>query len=93
MPSSWGSFQPRDQSQVSHIASRYGNPLQYPGKSHGPSSLVGYSPWDRKELDMTEQLDFTSQLAENFLIQSKARCQLASLETECKDLPSSIKRF
>ena len=23
-------------------------------KSHGQSSLVGYSPWGRKELDMTE---------------------------------------
>ena len=27
-----------------------------PGKSHGQRSLVGYSPWGRKELDMTEQL-------------------------------------
>ena len=25
-----------------------------PGKSHGQRSLVGYSPWGRKELDMTE---------------------------------------
>ena len=35
-----------------------GNPLQYscPEKSHGQRSLVGYSPWDGKELDMTEQL-------------------------------------
>ena len=32
-----------------------GNPLQYflPGEFHGQRSLVG-SPWDRKELDMTE---------------------------------------
>ena len=27
-----------------------------PGKSHGQRNLVGYSPWDHKELDMTEQL-------------------------------------
>ena len=27
-----------------------------PGKFHGRRSLVGYSPWDHKELDMTEQL-------------------------------------
>ena len=27
-----------------------------PKKSHGHSSLAGYSPWDCKELDMTEQL-------------------------------------
>ena len=24
------------------------------GESHGQRSLVGYSPWGRKELDMTE---------------------------------------
>ena len=29
-----------------------------PGKSHGQRNLVGYSPWDCKELDMTERLDF-----------------------------------
>ena len=27
-----------------------------PGKSHGQRSLVGYSPWVRKELDTTERL-------------------------------------
>ena len=26
------------------------------GKSHGQRSLAGYSPWDCKESDMTEQL-------------------------------------
>ena len=25
-----------------------------PGESHGPRSLVGYSPWGHKELDTTE---------------------------------------
>ena len=25
------------------------------GESHGQRSLVGYSPWGRKELDMTEE--------------------------------------
>ena len=25
-----------------------------PGKSHGQRSLVGYTPWDCKELDKTE---------------------------------------
>ena len=29
-----------------------------PGKSHGRRSLVGYSPWGRKESDTTEQLHF-----------------------------------
>ena len=27
-----------------------------PGKSHGLRSFVGYSPWGRKESDMTERL-------------------------------------
>ena len=33
-----------------------GNPLQYSylEKSHGQRSLVGYSPWGRKESDITE---------------------------------------
>ena len=29
-----------------------------PGKPHGQRSLVGYSPWDRKESDTTEWLHF-----------------------------------
>ena len=29
-------------------------PVLLPGKSHGQRSLVGYSPCDHKELDMTE---------------------------------------
>ena len=29
-----------------------------PGKSHGRRSLVGYSPWGRKESDMAERLHF-----------------------------------
>ena len=33
-----------------------------PGKSHGRRSLVGYSPWGREELDMTERLHFHSLL-------------------------------
>ena len=31
-------------------------PVFMPGKSHGPRSLVGYSPWGCKELDTTERL-------------------------------------
>ena len=41
-----------------------GNPLQYSCLENStdweaPQSLVGYSPWDRKESDTTEQLHFT----------------------------------
>ena len=31
-------------------------PVLLPGESHGQKSLVGYSPWGRKESDTTEQL-------------------------------------
>ena len=30
------------------------------GESHGQRSLVGYSPWGRKELDMTEESSTTT---------------------------------
>ena len=35
---------------------RNSNPLQYPSleNPHGQRSLAGYSPWGRKESDMTE---------------------------------------
>ena len=33
-------------------------PVHLPGKPHEQRSLVGYSPWGHKELDMTEQLHF-----------------------------------
>ena len=35
-------------------------PVFSPGKSHGQRSLVGYSPQDHKELDMTERLTLSS---------------------------------
>ena len=37
-----------------------GNPLQYSclENSSGQRSQVGYSPWDRKESDATEQLTY-----------------------------------
>ena len=36
-------------------------PVFLPGESQGRRSLVGYSPWGRKESDRTERLHFTSQ--------------------------------
>ena len=35
-------------------------PVFLPGESHGQRSLVDYSPWDGKELDMTERLSIAS---------------------------------
>ena len=34
-------------------------PIFLPGESHGQRSLAGYSPWGRKESDMTERLTLT----------------------------------
>ena len=31
-------------------------PVFLPGESHGQRSLVGYSPWHHRELDMTERI-------------------------------------
>ena len=38
-----------------------GNPLQHSclEKSHGRRSLIGYSPWGRKESDTTERITLT----------------------------------
>ena len=38
-------------------------PVLLPGESHGGRSLVGYSPWGCKELDMTERLHFKGLLS------------------------------
>ena len=45
----------------------HGNPLQYSGleNPHGQRSLVGYSPWGRKESDTTEWLS----IAQHYLPQ------------------------
>ena len=36
-------------------------PVFLPGKSHGQQTLVGYSPWGRKELDMTTVTEHTKE--------------------------------
>ena len=52
----WNSF------ATNHTPSRrrqwHPTPVLLPGKSHGQRSLVGCSPWGRKESDMTERLHF-----------------------------------
>ena len=48
-----GSSQLRDQTQVSCIADT--TLVLLPGESHGQRSLVGCSPWGRKESDTTER--------------------------------------
>ena len=38
--------------------SKYSTPTLLPAKSNGRRSLIGYSPWGRKESDKTERLHF-----------------------------------
>ena len=45
-----------------------------PGKSHGPRSLVSYSPWGGKEWDTTEQLHFHFHLLQYFDLENSAVC-------------------
>ena len=40
-------------------------PVFLPGESHGGKSLVGYSPWGRKESDTTERLHFHFSVEKN----------------------------
>ena len=50
-------------------------PVSLPGEPHRLRSLDGYSVWDHKELDMTEQLTLSLSLSKafgfNFLASSK----------------------
>ena len=56
-------------------------PALLPGKSHGQRSLIGYSPWGRKESDTTEQLHFTGirQLGKPITDTVKPELQIFSL--------------
>ena len=38
----------------------HSTPVLLPGKSHGRRSLVSYSPWGRKDSDITGRLHFLS---------------------------------
>ena len=62
-------------------------PLQYflPGESHGQRSLVGYSPWGRKELDMTELLTLSQPpfLALSFFLLQEPYTELAEWFLKC----------
>ena len=48
----------------------HGNPVQYSclETPHGPRSLVGYSPWGRKELDTTERLSTAEYMSCRILV-------------------------
>ena len=51
-----------------------------PGEFHGQRNLAGYSPWDRKESDMTEQLTCSLFSRTEAIIALKPRAVSASVE-------------
>ena len=55
-----GVLQSRGSKRVGHdwVTEQQQQPVLVLGKFHGQRSLVNYSPWDRKESDMTEWLHF-----------------------------------
>ena len=57
-------------------------PALLPGKSHGWRSLIGYSPWGRKESDTTERLHFHFHTVKGFGIVIKAEIDVF-LELSC----------
>ena len=62
------------------------NPVTLPGKSDAQRSLVGYSPWGRKESDTTERLHFHFSLYSLSYFPGKT-----SLDANCKlFLPGSV---
>ena len=48
-------------------------PVLLPRKFHGWRSLVGYSPWGHKELDMTEQLHLITCFSPDSLVVRRPR--------------------
>ena len=51
---SLGQEDPLEEEMASHTGVFQKTPVFLPRESHGQRSLVGYSPWGRKELDTTE---------------------------------------
>ena len=66
----------------------HGNPLQYSflENPHIQRSLVGYSPWGCKELDMTEQLHFLFLSLENARKEERAGETKAMLSSSSSTL-------
>jgi len=55
-------------------------PTLLPGKSHGRRSLIGYSPWGRKELDTTERLHFLFFLSPLLLKKKREKLKMWRIE-------------
>ena len=59
--------------RVRHGLRNFHVPVFLPGKSHGQRSLVGYSPWGRKESDTTERLHFQGLQVDRETCEEKGR--------------------
>ena len=59
-------------------------PLFLPRESHGERSLVDYSPWGRKELDVTERLSAAQHIADSLCCTAETITTLYSNYTPVK---------
>ena len=75
--------------------------LFFPGEFHGQRSLASYSPWDHKELDMTEQLSFTQSGSYCFILKRQqllfvfliCYCQINCLDIQLFSFFSPIRHL
>ena len=62
-------------------------PIFLAEKFHGQRTLAGYSPWGRKESDMTEQMKcLTVHIYKGILLSHKKEKKTGSLVEMCMDL-------
>ena len=70
---------------------KWKTPVFLPGESHGQMSLTGYSPWNHKKSDMTEQLThfyLWNQKLYDVCCQSSGSCDAAAAAAGAKSLQS-----
>ena len=65
----------------------YPTPVLLPRKSHGRSSLLGCSPWGRKESDTTERLHF------HFSLSCTGEENGSPLQCSCLENPRDLHHF
>ena len=60
-------------------------PALLPGKSHRRRSLIGYSPWDRKESDTTERHSLSLRYADDTTLTAESEEEVKSLLKKVKE--------
>ena len=61
-----------------------------PGEFHGQKRLAGYSPWDRKESDMTEHLTHTLMVSIKMMNPHEGHSGDADIENRLVDAGEEI---